>query len=126
MEKSLSLTRGAVTVIYATYITRLCDRLTAMPARSAAMTRRVARQPGPRGSPRAASLTEQASRVIEEQIVTLRPQPGDIRSEQMLSASFRIGRTPIREALQRLARGGPGPLLPRKGIFVPHLNPPPQ
>ena len=117
------MTRGAVTVIYDTYITRLCNRLTAMPARSAAMTRRVARQPGPRGSPRAASLTEQAYRLIEEQIVTLRLKPGDILSEQMLSASFRIGRTPIREALQRLAREGLVTILPRKGILVSDINP---
>src|SRR5260370_1054994 len=95
--------RDAVTLIYDTYITRLCDRLTDMPARSAAMTRRVARQPRPRGSPRAESLTEQAYRLIEEQIVTLRLKPGDILSEQMLSASFTIGRTPIREALPRLS-----------------------
>ena len=69
------------------------------------------------------SLTEQAYRVIEEQIVTLRLKPGDILSEQMLSASFDIGRTPIREALQRLAREGLVTILPRKGILVSYINP---
>src|SRR6516164_9925688 len=52
------------------------------------------------------TLTDQAYRLIEEQIVTLRLKPGDVLSEQMLSATFKIGRTPIREALQRLAREG--------------------
>src|SRR5690349_22570667 len=52
------------------------------------------------------SLTERAYRLIEEQIVTLRLKPGDVISEQTLSANFRIGRTPIREALQRLTREG--------------------
>ena len=96
-----------------------------MPARSAAVTRPVARQPPPRGlsPPRAQSLTEQAYRLIEEQIVTLRLKPGDILSEQMLSASFKIGRTPIREALQRLAREGLVAILPRKGILVSDINP---
>ena len=89
------------------------------------MTRRVARQPHPRGlpPPRAESLTEQAYRLIEEQIVTLRLRPGDILSEQMLSASLQIGRTPIREALQRLAREGLVTILPRKGILVSDINP---
>jgi DNA-binding GntR family transcriptional regulator len=69
------------------------------------------------------SLTEQAYRLIEEQIVTLRLKPGDVLSEQMLSATFGIGRTPVREALQRLAHEGLVIILPRKGILVSDLNP---
>lgn len=72
---------------------------------------------------RSETLTEQAYRLIEEQIVTLRLKPGDILSEQMVSASFRIGRTPVREALQRLAGEGLVTILPRKGILVSDLNP---
>ena len=72
---------------------------------------------------RADTLTEQAYRLIEEQIVTLRLKPGDVLSEQMLSATFDIGRTPIREALQRLAREGLITILPRKGILVSDINP---
>src|ERR687889_2717031 len=72
---------------------------------------------------RAETLTEQAYRAIEEQIVTLRLRPGDVLSEQMLSATFKIGRTPIREALQRLAREGLVTILPRKGILVSDINP---
>jgi DNA-binding GntR family transcriptional regulator len=77
----------------------------------------------PRQAARAETLTEQAYRALEEQIVTLRLKPGDILSEQLLSATFRIGRTPIREALQRLAREGLVTILPRKGILVSDLNP---
>jgi DNA-binding GntR family transcriptional regulator len=69
------------------------------------------------------TLTEQAYRLIEEQIVTLRLKPGDVLSEQMLSAVFKIGRTPIREALQRLAREGLITILPRKGVLVSDINP---
>jgi len=72
---------------------------------------------------RTETLTEQAYRIVEEQIVTLRLKPGDILSEQILSATFRIGRTPIREALQRLAREGLVTILPRKGILVSEINP---
>jgi DNA-binding GntR family transcriptional regulator len=69
------------------------------------------------------TLTEQAYRLIEEQIVTLRLKPGEVLSEQTLSATFKIGRTPIREALQRLAREGLITILPRKGILVSDINP---
>jgi DNA-binding GntR family transcriptional regulator len=69
------------------------------------------------------TLTDQAYRLIEEQIVTLRLKPGDVLSEQMLSASLKIGRTPIREALQRLSREGLITILPRKGILVSDINP---
>ena len=72
---------------------------------------------------RSETLTERAYRLIEEQIVTLRLKPGDVLSEQMLSATFAIGRTPIREALQRLARDGLITVLPRKGILVSDINP---
>jgi DNA-binding GntR family transcriptional regulator len=72
---------------------------------------------------RAETLTERAYRLIEEQIVTLRLRPGDVLSEQILSANLKIGRTPIREALQRLAREGLIAILPRKGILVSDINP---
>jgi DNA-binding GntR family transcriptional regulator len=69
------------------------------------------------------TLTEQAYRLIEEQIVTLRLKPSEVLSEQMLSTTYKFGRTPIREALQRLAREGLITILPRKGILVSDLNP---
>ena len=72
---------------------------------------------------RSDTLTEKAYRLIEERIVTLRLKPGDVLSEQMLSTAFKIGRTPIREALQRLAREGLVTILPRKGILVSEINP---
>jgi DNA-binding GntR family transcriptional regulator len=72
---------------------------------------------------RGETLTELAYRLVEEQIVTLRLKPGDVLSEQMLSVKFKIGRTPVREALQRLAREGLVTILPRKGILVSDINP---
>jgi DNA-binding GntR family transcriptional regulator len=71
----------------------------------------------------AETLTEQAYRVIEEQIVTLGLKPGKFVSEQTLSATYGFGRTPIREALQRLAREGLITIMPRKGILVSDINP---
>lgn len=68
-------------------------------------------------------LTEKAYRQLEELIVTLRLAPGDILSESSLAEQLGIGRTPIREALQRLAREGLVVILPRKGILVSDTNP---
>ena len=69
------------------------------------------------------SLTDQAYRELEERIVTLRLHPGEVLSESALSEQLGIGRTPIREALQRLAREGLILILPRKGILVSEINP---
>lgn len=71
----------------------------------------------------AASLTDRAYAVIEEMIVTLQFKPGAVLSETALSERLSIGRTPIREALQRLAREGLVVILPRKGILVSEINP---
>ena len=102
-----------------------------MPAHRTAKNRqaalqRVARPPHVRNASsgrRAESLTEQAYRVIEEQIVTLRLKPGDVLSEQFLCVSTKFGRTPIREALHRLSREGLITILPRKGVLVSDINP---
>ena len=69
------------------------------------------------------TLTEQAYRQLEEQIVTLRLKPGEFLSEYALAEGLAIGRTPIREALQRLAREGLVTILPRKGILVSGTDP---
>jgi DNA-binding GntR family transcriptional regulator len=75
------------------------------------------------GLRRSETLTEQAYREIEERIVTLQLKPGEFLSEYALSESLRIGRTPIREALQRLAHEGLVTILPRKGILVSETDP---
>lgn len=83
----------------------------------------VASQAGPGRNERQETLTERAYRMLEERIVTLRLKPGDVLSEQLLSEALKVGRTPIREALQRLAREGLVIILPRKGILVSDINP---
>jgi DNA-binding GntR family transcriptional regulator len=69
------------------------------------------------------SLTDQAYRRIEELIVTLRLEPGEVLSESVLATRLGIGRTPIREAIQRLAGEGLVTVLPRKGLLVSDINP---
>jgi DNA-binding GntR family transcriptional regulator len=64
------------------------------------------------------TLTDRAYTELEELIVTLQLAPGSVLSEQMLSERLGIGRTPIREALQRLARERLVVILPRRGVMV--------
>ncbi len=68
------------------------------------------------------TLTEIAYLEIEERIVTLELTPGKILSESQLVESLGIGRTPIREALQRLANEGLVVIMPRRGIVVSDIN----
>ncbi len=85
-------------------------------------SRMTARKPSER-QPHAGSQTDQAYNVLEEQIVTLRLEPGAVLSETRLASELGFGRTPIREALQRLARESLIVILPRKGILVAEINP---
>ena len=64
------------------------------------------------------SLTQRAYRRLEEMIVTLQIPPGQVISESELAQRLDIGRTPVREALQRLAREGLVTIMPRRGILV--------
>ena len=68
------------------------------------------------------SLADRAYSALEELIVTLRLAPGSAVSESELSQRLGIGRTPIREALQRLARERLVAILPRRGIIVSEIN----
>ena len=68
------------------------------------------------------TLTEQAYVELEELISTLQLPPGAFLSEMALAQQLGFGRTPIREALQRLARDGLVVVAPRRGILVSEIN----
>ena len=70
----------------------------------------------------AQSLTDRAYAELEEMIVTLKLAPGAAVSEAELAGHLGIGRTPIREALQRLAREGLVVIMPRRGVMVSEIN----
>jgi DNA-binding GntR family transcriptional regulator len=67
---------------------------------------------------KATTLTDLAYTRLEEMIATLLLPPGEFLSEQALADVVGLGRTPIREALQRLAREGLVTILPRRGVLV--------
>lgn len=68
------------------------------------------------------TLTERAYVALEELITTLQLPPGAFLSEMTLAERLGFGRTPIREALQRLARDGLVVVAPRRGILVSEIN----
>lgn len=71
----------------------------------------------------AKTLSEQAYEKLEGKIISLQLAPGEVLSEAALAKELDIGRTPIREALQKLVGTGLVVILPHKGILVTEINP---
>lgn len=69
-----------------------------------------------------ASQTEKAYCALEEMIVTGELPPGSQWSEATLSEKVGYGRTPTREALQKLAFQRLVHIAPRQGVFVSEID----
>lgn len=70
----------------------------------------------------ARSQGERAYLLIRDRIVTLQLAPGSVIEEARLRADLELGRTPIREALQRLAHENLVTFVPHRGTFVTDIN----
>ncbi|MCS7006750.1 MAG: GntR family transcriptional regulator [Thermoleophilia bacterium] len=70
----------------------------------------------------AESLSDRAYFALRELIVTLALEPGSVVTERELQERLGLGRTPVREALQRLERERLVEVYPRRGIFVTPVN----
>lgn len=70
----------------------------------------------------ARSLAEKAYQILVRKIMRLELPPGTPLVEKVLSADLGIGRTPIREALQRLAAEGLVNHHPNRGMFVSEIS----
>lgn len=68
------------------------------------------------------SLTDEAYRLIEAQIVTLKLAPGEVVTEQVLCKRLNIGRTPVREAIVRLKHDGLVSVMPQRGILIKPID----
>ena len=69
-----------------------------------------------------ASFADRAYYAIRELIVTLELAPGSVVREPELTARLGIGRTPVREALRRLAQERLIEVFPRRGMFVTKVD----
>ncbi|MGH8224135.1 MAG: GntR family transcriptional regulator [Woeseiaceae bacterium] len=70
----------------------------------------------------APALADQARAQLEERIVKLELPPGSVWSESQLSQMLGIGRTPVREALQRLQTEYLVKIVPRYGAQITEIN----
>lgn len=61
--------------------------------------------------------------MLERLVVVLELAPGSVVTEQMLAARTGMGRTPVREAVQRLGWEGLMDIRPRSGIAIAPLDP---
>lgn len=73
--------------------------------------------------PKEAPAASRAYLALERLIVTLELPPGGLTTEQALVERTGLGRTPVREAIQRLAWEGLVEIRPRAGIAVAALHP---
>ena len=72
----------------------------------------------PRDTSAGPSLADEAYRRIEDMIVMRDLPPGTMISENQLAEDLKCGRTPVREALQRLKLEGYIEIHPRRGALV--------
>jgi DNA-binding GntR family transcriptional regulator len=74
----------------------------------------------PDGGP--TSLSDRAYYSLRDLIVSLELAPGEIVNERELMERLDLGRTPIREALRRLAQERLIDVYPRRGMFVSRVD----
>jgi DNA-binding GntR family transcriptional regulator len=70
----------------------------------------------------APSLADRAYVRLREEIITAEVAPGTLLREEELTARLGLGRTPVREAIQRLRREGYVTILPRRGTLVSEIS----
>lgn len=79
-------------------------------------------KPGGAGSGASVSQNELAYAVLQQKLTTLEYKPGDYLNISSLMEDVGLGRTPINQALHRLANEGLVVVIPRKGIMVAPLS----
>jgi DNA-binding GntR family transcriptional regulator len=67
-------------------------------------------------------MADRAYNQLRDRIVTLRIAPGAPINEDALGREFEMGRTPVREAIQRLALENLVTVFPRRGTFASEIN----
>jgi DNA-binding GntR family transcriptional regulator len=76
---------------------------------------------GRRGSQRGL-LADSAYRALRDRLVTLRIPPGSPIDEDAIGRELKMGRTPVREAIKRLALENLVTVFPRRGTFASEIN----
>src|ERR1700749_4755875 len=67
-------------------------------------------------------LADRAYRELRDRLVTLRIAPGAPIDEDLIGRELEMGRTPVREAIKRLALENLVTVFPRRGTFASDIN----
>jgi DNA-binding GntR family transcriptional regulator len=67
-------------------------------------------------------LADRAYEGLRDQLVTLRIKPGEPIDEDRIGRELGMGRTPVREAIKRLALENLVTVYPRRGTFASEIN----
>ncbi len=67
-------------------------------------------------------LADRAYRELRDRLVTLRIAPGAPIDEDLIGRELEMGRTPVREAIKRLALENLVTVFPRRGTFASEIN----
>src|SRR3982074_3257188 len=91
-----------------------------MPARATKKSENLVRAVGHRraGRPRAATAAARIYSDLRAELVSLRRRPGEVILEAGIALSYGVSRTPVREAILKLADEGLLEIFPQSGIFV--------
>ncbi len=68
------------------------------------------------------SLADRAYLQLREEIIRVELLPGTLLRDDEITQRLGVGRTPVREAIQRLQRDGFATVLPRRGTLVSEIN----
>jgi DNA-binding GntR family transcriptional regulator len=74
------------------------------------------------GRPSRGLLADRAYRALRDRLVTLRIAPGAPIDEDAIGRELQMGRTPVREAIKRLALENLVTVFPRRGTFASEIN----
>jgi GntR family transcriptional regulator, rspAB operon transcriptional repressor len=73
------------------------------------------------GRPRAATASAKIYSDLRAELVSLQRRPGEAISEAEIALSYGVSRTPVREAILKLADDGLVEIFPQSGIFVSRI-----
>jgi DNA-binding GntR family transcriptional regulator len=73
------------------------------------------------GRPRTATAAAKIYADLRAELVSLQRQPGEVISEAEIALSYGVSRTPVREAILKLADDGLVEIFPQSGIYVSRI-----
>lgn len=86
------------------------------------MSESVTENVNPASREKSLSLNEQAYLAFRHKLITLRYRPGEYLNTAQVMDDLAMGRTPINQAIHRLATEGLLQIIPRKGVMVAPLS----